>query len=105
VIRRNLCDGLLYAPRVAVTGVGARPSVTVFDADAGSEVVPRLLVNSQGYYFDVAFVYGTTRAALADHDAGKVHVFDTEDLGDGAVAVTTTIANMTTVTTIPPLRP
>jgi hypothetical protein len=105
VIRRHLCDGLLYAPRVAVTGIGPRPSVSVFDADAGSEVTPRLLVDSQGYYFDVAFVYGTTRAALADHDAGRVQVFDTEDLGDGAVGVQASIANMTTVTTIPPLRP
>lgn len=105
VIRSNVCDGMLYAPRTNAGGIDLRPALSVFDVAAGSEALPQLLVDSQGYYLDIAFVYGTTLAALADHDAGNAQVFDTTDRGSGAVAAPTSIARMTTVTTIPPLRP
>lgn len=102
VLRRNPCDGLLYAPRTNV-GYPGTTALSVFDPSVPSEAI--LDVASQGFYRDVAFVWGTTLAALADHDGGSVQMFDTAALGGGAIAVATSIANMTTATTIPPLRP
>jgi len=102
VLRRNVCDGLLYAPRTNV-GPGGTSALSVFDPSVPDEAI--LDVSSQGYYRDVAFVWGTTRAALADHDGGNVQMFDTSALAGGATAVATSIANLTTVTTLPPLRP